>query len=77
MQLRLGLARFVAAITAPLHTLIGDTWMRGRFETFAGAAPPAGAVALAAPAQVATETRRWRAERARARPASAGRQAAY
>lgn len=32
--MRLGLARFVAEVAAPLNTLIGDHWMRGHLEIF-------------------------------------------
>lgn len=33
-QLRLGLARFVTEVIAPLNTLVGDSWMRGHLEIF-------------------------------------------
>lgn len=32
--MRLGLARFVVEVVAPLNTLIGDQWMRGQLEIF-------------------------------------------
>jgi methanogenic corrinoid protein MtbC1 len=33
-QLRLGLARFVTDLVAPLNTMVGDAWMRGHLEVF-------------------------------------------
>jgi MerR family transcriptional regulator, light-induced transcriptional regulator len=33
-QMRLGMARFVSEVVAPLNTLIGDAWMRGQLEIF-------------------------------------------
>ena len=33
-QARLGLARFVLEVVAPLNTLVGDAWMRGQVEVF-------------------------------------------
>lgn len=33
-QLKLGLARFVTDLVAPLNTLVGDAWMRGHLEVF-------------------------------------------
>lgn len=33
-QLRLGLARFVIDVVAPLNMMVGDAWMRGQLEIF-------------------------------------------
>jgi methanogenic corrinoid protein MtbC1 len=33
-QARLGMSRFVLEMVAPLNTMVGEAWMRGRFEIF-------------------------------------------
>jgi MerR family transcriptional regulator, light-induced transcriptional regulator len=33
-QVRMGLARFVVDVVAPLNTLVGEAWMRGQLEIF-------------------------------------------